>query len=86
MKQLENDCMVRTIATDLAIEAEKDKREVTLPPEYQKYASVTIRARTSRAAYSPVMTTVLRRRHLILVMDSHLSQQSSITCTIMTHS
>ena len=48
--------------------------------------NVTIRARTSRAAYSPVMTTVLRRRHLILVMDSRLSQQSSITCTIMTHS
>ena len=47
---------------------------------------VTIRARTSRAAYSPVMTTVLRRCHLVLVMDSRLSQQSSITCTIMTHS
>ena len=47
---------------------------------------VTIRARTSRAAYSPVMTTVLRRRHRILVMDSCLSQQSSITCTIVTHS
>ena len=40
MKQLENDCMVSTITTDLAIEAEKDKREVTLPPEYRKYASV----------------------------------------------
>ena len=36
MKQLEDDCMVRTIATDIAIEAEKDKKEVTLPPEYQK--------------------------------------------------
>ena len=40
MKQLEDDCMVRTIATNLTIEAEKDKREVTLPPEYQKYASM----------------------------------------------
>ena len=40
MKQLENNCMTRTIATNLAIEAEKDKKEVTLPPEYQKYASV----------------------------------------------
>ena len=40
MRQLENDCIVRTIATDIAIEAEKDKKEVTLPPEYQKYASV----------------------------------------------
>ena len=39
-KQLENDCTVRTIATDLTIEAEKDKEEVTLPPEYQKYVSV----------------------------------------------
>ena len=39
-KQLENDCTVRTIATDLTIEAEKDKKEVTLPPEYRKYASV----------------------------------------------
>ena len=40
MTQLEDDCTVRTIATDLAIEAEKDKKEVTLPPEYRKYASV----------------------------------------------
>ena len=48
--------------------------------------SVTIRARTSRPAYSPVMTTVLRRCHLILVMDSRLSQRSSITCKIVTHS
>ena len=40
MRELENDCTVRTIATDIAIEAEKDKKEVTLPPEYQKYASV----------------------------------------------
>ena len=40
MKQLKNNCMVHTIATDLTIEAEKDKREVTLPPEYRKYASV----------------------------------------------
>ena len=47
---------------------------------------VTIWARTSRPAYSPVMTTVLRRCHLILVMDSRLSQQSSITCRIVTHS
>ena len=39
MKQLEDDCMVRTIVTDIAIEAEKDKKEVTLPPDYQKYAS-----------------------------------------------
>ena len=36
---------------------------------------VTIGARTSRPAYSPVMTTVLRRCHLVLVMDSRLSQQ-----------
>ena len=49
-------------------------------------SSVMIRARTSRAAYSLVMTTVLRRRHLILVMDSRISQQGSITCTIVTHS
>ena len=42
--------------------------------------NVTIRARTSRAAYSPVMTTVLRNCHLVLVMDSRLSQRSSITC------
>ena len=40
IRKLENDCTVRTIATDIAIEAEKDKKEVTLPPEYQKYASV----------------------------------------------
>ena len=49
-------------------------------------ADVTIRARTSRPAYSPVMTTVLRRRHLTLVMDSRISQHSSITCKIVTHS
>ena len=36
---------------------------------------VTIGARTSWPAYSPVMTTVLRRCHLILVMDSVISQQ-----------
>ena len=36
-------------------------------------------------AYSPVMTTVLQRCHYILVMDSRLSQHSSITCTIVTH-
>ena len=47
---------------------------------------VTIRARTSRPAYSPVMTTVLRRRYLTLVMDSRISQRSSITCKIVTHS
>ena len=40
MRQLENDCTARTIATNIAIEAEKDKKEVTLPPKYQKYASV----------------------------------------------
>ena len=40
IRQLENDCAVRTIATDIAIEAEKDKKEVTLPSEYQRYASV----------------------------------------------
>ena len=40
----------------------------------------------SRPAYSPVMTTVLRRHHSVLVMDSSLSQRSSITCTIVTHS
>ena len=52
------------------------------------YAStiVTIGAQTSQPAYSPVMTTVLRRCHYILVMDSRLSQRSSITCTIVTHS
>ena len=54
--------------------------------EFSNTVPVTIRARTSRAAYSPVMTTVLRMCHLTLVMDSRLSQRSSITCTIMTHS
>ena len=39
-----------------------------------------------RPAYLPVMTTVLRRRHLTLVMDSRISQRSSITCKIVTHS
>ena len=40
MRQLEDDCMTCTIATNITIEAEKDKKEVTLPPEYQRYASV----------------------------------------------
>ena len=40
----------------------------------------------SRPAYSLVMTTVIWRRHLVLVMDSCLSQRSSITCKIVTHS
>ena len=42
--------------------------------------------RLPQPAYLLVMTTVLRRHHLILVMDSCLSQRSSITCKIVTHS
>ena len=56
------------------------------PPVIVSMGSVTTQARTSRTAYSPVMTTVLRRCHLVLVMDSRLSQRSSITCMIVTHS
>ena len=53
-----------------------NKYFATIIDDYTRVAVVvTIRVRTSRPAYSPVMTTVFRRCHLILVMDSRLSQR-----------
>src|SRR5258708_38135243 len=43
LKELEQDCRIHTLSTNLAITTNKDQPKVVLPPQYQKFACVMIR-------------------------------------------
>jgi hypothetical protein len=70
VRQLETECHVRSVATDLAIEAGAEQQEVQLPEEYKEFARLfsdeaadRVTILTGRTPDSAVMTTRAGKYH-----------------------